>query len=76
MVLLKARWLSFEEFEGRTHWERGSADGLTAGQDSGLPSESFTHVVANIMFPVVPDSEAALKGRMMTFPDPFGIRVC
>lgn len=34
-----------------------------AGQDSGLPSESFTHVVSNIMFHTVPDSEVALRGR-------------
>ncbi|KUI58308.1 Aklanonic acid methyltransferase DnrC [Cytospora mali] len=30
-------------------------------QDSGLPAESFTHVVSNIMYHLVPDSQAALK---------------
>ncbi|KAJ4412527.1 hypothetical protein N0V82_008752 [Gnomoniopsis sp. IMI 355080] len=30
-------------------------------QNSGLPSESFTHVVSNIMYHTVPDSQAALK---------------
>ncbi|KUI74009.1 Aklanonic acid methyltransferase DnrC [Cytospora mali] len=30
-------------------------------QNSGLPAESFTHVVSNIMYHHVPDSQAALK---------------
>ncbi|ROV97134.1 hypothetical protein VMCG_07532 [Cytospora schulzeri] len=30
-------------------------------QNSGLPAKSFTHVVSNIMYHLVPDSRAALK---------------
>ncbi|CAN8099308.1 unnamed protein product [Discula destructiva] len=37
-------------------------------QDSGLPSESFTHVVSNIMYHTVPDSQRALTDsiRLLT----------
>ncbi|KAF3765764.1 S-adenosyl-L-methionine-dependent methyltransferase [Cryphonectria parasitica EP155] len=41
-------------------WANTEARVLDA-QNSGLPAESFTHVVSNICFHLVPDSQAALK---------------
>lgn len=45
------------EMEGWVNCEAKVVD----AQNSGLPSESFTHVVSNIMYHLVPDSQAALK---------------
>lgn len=36
---------------------------LSSEQKSGLPSDSFTHVVSNLVYHVVPDSKAALQGN-------------
>ncbi|PSR82867.1 hypothetical protein BD289DRAFT_294128 [Coniella lustricola] len=51
-------------------WVNTQARVLDA-QDTGLPSESFTHVVSSLCFHLIPDSKAALKAMFQaTTPRP------